>query len=46
MKKITLDDRHLCDLEMLLNGGFFPLTGFLGENDYHSVLNDMQIINK
>ncbi|KPV41684.1 adenylyltransferase [Thiohalorhabdus denitrificans] len=35
---VTLSDRQLCDLELLLNGGFSPLTGFLGEEDYHGVL--------
>ncbi|MFP4559782.1 MAG: bifunctional sulfate adenylyltransferase/adenylylsulfate kinase [Thiohalorhabdus sp.] len=35
---LTLTDRQLCDLELLLNGGFSPLTGFLGEEDYHGVL--------
>ena len=31
---ITLEDRILCDLEMILLGGFAPLTGFLNEADY------------
>ena len=35
---LTLNDRQLCDLEMLLNGGFSPLNGFLGKADYDSVL--------
>jgi len=37
-KSLTLNDRQLCDIEMLLNGGFSPLTGFLGKSDYESVL--------
>ena len=32
-----LNGRQLCDIEMLLNGGFSPLTGFLGEADFESV---------
>ena len=30
---LTLNDRHLCDVEMLLNGSFSPLVGFLSEDD-------------
>lgn len=26
---IVLTDRHLCDLELILNGGFSPLEGML-----------------
>jgi len=29
-----LTDRQLCDLELLLNGGFSPLAGFMGRADY------------
>ena len=28
-KTLTLNDRQLCDIEMLLNGGFSPLKGFM-----------------
>lgn len=41
----TLTDRQICDLELLLNGGFAPLTGFLGEKDYQSVLDNMRLAN-
>ncbi|NNF25537.1 MAG: bifunctional sulfate adenylyltransferase/adenylylsulfate kinase [Rhodobacteraceae bacterium] len=36
-----LTPRQVCDLELLMNGGFFPLKGFLSEKDYTSVLKDM-----
>jgi sulfate adenylyltransferase len=35
--------RQLCDVEMLLNGAFSPLEGFLGEADYAKVLSDMRL---
>ncbi len=38
MKKWLLTSRQLCDLELLLVGGFAPLTGFLTQVDYNSVL--------
>lgn len=38
-----LSDRQLCDLELLLNGGFTPLTGFMNKTDYNSVLEEMRL---
>jgi len=40
---VTLEDRILCDLEMILNGGFAPLTGFLNESDYNSVVENCRL---
>ena len=42
---ITLNDRQLCDLEMLLNGAYSPLKGFLIKEDYDSVLDGMRLAN-
>jgi sulfate adenylyltransferase len=39
----TLTPPQLCDLELLLNGGFAPLTGFLGRADVESVLTSMRL---
>ena len=38
-----LSARQICDLELLMNRGFYPLTGFLSEADYNSVLADMRL---
>jgi sulfate adenylyltransferase len=37
-----LTARQICDLELLMNGGFFPLKGFQGEADYNSVVEHMR----
>jgi sulfate adenylyltransferase len=38
---ITLSSRKLCDLELLMNGSFSPLTGFMTNPEYESVLDRM-----
>ena len=40
-----LTPRQICDLEMLLNGGFSPLTGFMNKADYESVCENMHLTN-
>ena len=40
---LKLSDRHLCDLELIMNGGFSPLDGFMSKNDYESVVNNMRL---
>jgi sulfate adenylyltransferase len=38
-----LTPRQLCDLELLLNGGFSPLTGFMRKADYDGVVRGMRL---
>lgn len=38
-----LSARQLCDLELLMSGGFNPLKGFLTEDDYDSVVDNMRL---
>ncbi|MEJ2086339.1 MAG: adenylyltransferase, partial [Acidobacteriota bacterium] len=38
-----LTPRQICDLELILNGGFSPLTGFLARQDFESVCSDMRL---
>src|SRR2546429_2008160 len=38
-----LSPRQLCDLELLLCGGFSPLRGFMSRVDYESVCSSMRI---
>ena len=42
---IDLSARQLCDLELLLNRAFYPLTGFIGQNDYESILTTLRLAN-
>jgi len=44
-KSWDLTDRQICDLELILNGAFSPLDGFLTEAEYSSVLKDMRLPN-
>ena len=38
-----LTERQLCDIELLLNGAFSPLEGFLNQDDYDSVVKSMRL---
>jgi len=42
---VQLDERTLSDLEMIAIGGFSPLTGFMEQADYETVVSDMRLSN-
>ena len=42
---IDLTQRELCDLELLLNGGLSPLSGFMGSADSASVCSESRLAN-
>ena len=41
----NLTERQHCDIELILNGAFSPLEGFLTRADYDGVLSDMRLSN-
>jgi sulfate adenylyltransferase len=43
MPDIILNDRQICDFELLVTGAFSPLRGFMKQIDYESVLNRMRL---
>ena len=43
LPEMTLNDRQLCDLELLATGAFSPLKGFMNRSDYESVLDRMRL---
>jgi len=45
LKSWTLTDRQLCDIELILNGGFSPLDGFMNQDDYNSVCEKTRLKN-
>ena len=43
MPSWDLTARQACDLELLMNGGFFPLKGFNSQADYEGVVDKMRL---
>ena len=42
---ISLTQRQICDLELLMNGAYSPLKGFMNKDDYDSVIDTMHLSN-
>ena len=38
LPKLVLNEKQVCDLELIITGGFSPLEGFLNKDDYESVV--------
>ena len=45
LPRIELDDRALSDLVMIAIGGFSPLNGFMAQDDYERVVEEMRLMN-
>jgi len=42
-QELQLSPRQLCDTELIMIGGFSPITGFMDEKTYKSVVDDMKL---
>ena len=45
LSEILISTWSISDIELISNGGFSPLTGFMDKRDYESVLVDMHLAN-
>src|SRR5690242_18537558 len=44
LERVVLSSRELSDLELLACGALSPLEGFMGRDDYESVLDSMRLV--
>ncbi|MFN3927212.1 MAG: sulfate adenylyltransferase [Pseudanabaenaceae cyanobacterium] len=44
LPRLTLSERNISDLELIAIGGFSPLTGFMKQADYLSVIKEMHMV--
>ncbi|HEX7064066.1 MAG TPA: sulfate adenylyltransferase [Bacillales bacterium] len=45
MPEVTISKWSISDIELIAIGGFSPLTGFMGKEDYENVLNNLRLAN-
>jgi len=45
LPQVILDDKNISDLEMIASGAMSPLTGFMSQKDYRSVVETMHLEN-
>jgi sulfate adenylyltransferase len=45
LPRVQLDERAVSDLQMIAIGAFSPLTGFMAQADYQSVVDNMRLSN-
>jgi sulfate adenylyltransferase len=45
LRSLTISGREINDLMLIANGALSPLTGFMGQKDYDSVVDNMRLAN-
>lgn len=45
LPSLILTQRQVCDLELIMNGGFSPLDTFMNHEDYERVVHEMRLAN-
>jgi sulfate adenylyltransferase len=46
LPRITLNEREMADLDMIASGALSPIAGFMGKDDYESVVHNMRLASR